>query len=48
MSPREPLKVIEVKADTFTISFRKFFDNNWRMFRGDETRVGEYSKEAIT
>lgn len=47
MSFRELLKVIEVKVDIFIISFRKFFDNNWRMFRGDEIRVGEYSKEVI-
>lgn len=53
MHPREPLKVVEEKAGPFGMSVllelfsRKFFDRNWKMFRGGETAVWEYSKEAI-
>lgn len=51
--PREPLKVVEEKVGPFGMSVllelfsRKFFDRNWKMFRGGETAVWEYSKEAI-
>lgn len=47
VSPKEPLNVIEKKVDIIRISSRKFFDIRWRMIRGGETGVWEYSKETI-
>lgn len=40
-------KVSEERVSMFRMSFSKFFDSNWRTFRGGETGVWEYSEEAI-